>query len=282
VECIVLVGIHAYLGLHVIRRKVIFVDLALAQVAALGTTVGFLFGMAPSSSAALLFSMLFTFAAAALFALTRTRGERVPHEAIIGVVYAVSAAVIILVVDRAPHGAEHIKEVMTGSILWVTWEEIGLAAAVYSLVGLFHYVFRRPIVAISRDPQAARDAGIRLWAWDFWFYLTFGVVIAISVKTAGVLLVFVFLVVPAIVATLITDRLMIQLLIGWGMGLLVTVTGLGISYFADMPAGPSVVAFYGVVLGRPRCSSTCYALPRLPGHCAARERACLSAVRWWR
>jgi len=249
VECLVLVGIHAYLGLHVIRRKVIFVDLALAQVAALGTTVGFLFGMAPNSTAALLFSMLFTFAAAALFAITRTSEKKVPHEAIIGVVYAVAAAVIILVVDRAPHGAEHIKEVMTGSILWVTWSEIGLAAAVYSLVGCFHFVFRRPILAISEDPQAAREAGIRVWVWDFAFYLTFGVVIAISVRTAGVLLVFVFLVVPAIIASMFTDKLKTQLFIGWGMGLLVTVLGLGISYFADMPTGPSVVAFYGLVLG---------------------------------
>ncbi len=249
VECLVLVGIHAYLGLHVIRRKVIFVDLALAQVAALGITIGFLFGMAPNSTAALLFSMLFTFVAAALFALTRTRGDRVPHEAIIGVVYAVSAAVIILVVDRAPHGAEHIKEVMTGAILWVSWQEIGLAAAVYAVVGLFHFIYRKPILAISDDPEAARASGMRMWVWDFWFYLSFGVVIAISVRTAGVLLVFVFLVVPAIIATLITARLKLQLLIGWSMGLLVTVLGLGISYFADMPAGPSVVSFYGLILG---------------------------------
>lgn len=248
-ECLILVGIHAYLGLHVIRRKVIFVDLALAQVAALGTTVGFLFGMAPDSTAALLFSMLFTFVAAALFAITRTRRDRVPQEAIIGVVFAIAAAVIILVVDRAPHGAEHIKEVMTGAILWVRWDAIILAACAYSAVGLFHYIFRRPILAISEDPDKAKADGIRLWVWDFWFYLSFGLVISISVRTAGVLLVFVFLVVPAIIASLITHRLLYQLLVGWGMGLVVTILGLGTSYLADMPAGPSVVAFYGIVLG---------------------------------
>ncbi|HUU03473.1 MAG TPA: iron chelate uptake ABC transporter family permease subunit [Myxococcota bacterium] len=248
-ECLILVGIHAYLGLHVIRRKVIFVDLALAQVAALGTTVGFLFNMAPDSTAALLFSMLFTFVAAALFAITRTRRDRVPQEAIIGVVFAIAAAVIILVVDRAPHGAEHIKEVMTGAILWVRWDAIILAACTYSVVGLFHYIFRKPILAISEDPDKAKADGIRLWVWDFWFYLSFGLVISISVRTAGVLLVFVFLVVPAIIASLITSRLLYQLLVGWGMGFLVTVLGLGTSYLADMPAGPSVVAFYGIVLG---------------------------------
>ncbi len=248
-ECLILVGIHAYLGLHVIRRKVIFVDLALAQVAALGTTVGFIFGMAPDSTAALLFSMLFTFVAAALFAITRTRRDRVPQEAIIGVVFAIASAVVILVVDRAPHGAEHIKEVMTGAILWVRWDAIILAACAYSAIGLFHYVFRKPILAISEDPDKAKADGIRLWVWDFWFYLSFGMVISISVHTAGVLLVFVFLVVPAIIASMVTSQLFYQLLVGWGMGFLVTVLGLGTSYLADMPAGPSVVAFYGIVLG---------------------------------
>ena len=247
-ECLILVGIHAYLGLHVIRRQVIFVDLALAQVAALGTTVGFLFGMAPDSPAALLYSMLFTFLAAAIFAATRTRRERVPQEAIIGVVFAVAASLVILVVDRAPHGAEHIKEVMTGAILWVSWEAVGLAALVYSLVGIFHFLFRRQFTTISQDVDAARRAGLKVWWWDFLFYVSFGLVISISVRTAGVLLVFVFLVVPAIVATMITGRLFYQLLIGWGMGLLVTVLGLSASYYLDMPAGPSVVGFYGLVL----------------------------------
>jgi zinc/manganese transport system permease protein len=247
-ECLVLVGIHSYLGLHVIRRKVIFVDLALAQVAALGTTVGFLFGMAPDSPAAILFSILFTFMAAGVFSLVRLENERVPQEAVIGLVYAVSAAIVILVIDRAPHGAEHIKEVMTGALLWVRWADIGLAAAVYAGVGLVHWLLRRRFLLISNDPREAVRLGWRVRLWDFLFYLTFGVVISISVRTAGVLLVFVFLVVPAITATLITDRLIWQLLIGWAMGVVVTVAGLGLSYVADMPSGPTVVAFYGAML----------------------------------
>lgn len=247
-ECLVLVGIHSYLGLHVIRRKVIFVDLALAQVAALGTTVGFLFGMAPDSVAAFLFSVLFTFIAAAVFAVARIRSERVPQEAIIGLVYAIAAAVVILVIDRAPHGAEHIKEVMTGAILWVKWESIVFAAVVYALIGAVHYVFRRQFLLISSSPDEAYDRGMRVRLWDFLFYMTFGVVISISVRTAGVLLVFVFLVVPAITATLITAKLRRQLVIGWTMGVVVTVIGLWLSYAADMPSGPMVVSFYGVML----------------------------------
>jgi zinc/manganese transport system permease protein len=247
-ECLVLVGIHSYLGLHVIRRKVIFVDLALAQVAALGTTVGFLFGMAPDSIAAIIFSMLFTFIAAAVFAMARIRSERVPQEAIIGLVYAIAAAMIILVIDRAPHGAEHIKEVMTGAILWVKWESILFAAVAYSFIGVIHYIFRKQFLLISSAPEKAYESGMSVRLWDFLFYITFGVVISISVRTAGVLLVFVFLVVPAITATLITDRLKHQLLIGWAMGVLVTVIGLWLSYAADVPSGPMVVTFYGVML----------------------------------
>lgn len=247
-ECLVLVGIHSYLGLHVIRRKVIFVDLALAQVAALGTTVGFLFGMAPDSVAAFIFSVLFTFMAAAVFSIARIKNDRVPQEAIIGLVYAIAAAVVILVIDQAPHGAEHIKEVMTGAILWVQWESIIFAAVVYALVGVIHYIFSEKFLLITRSPEKAYAQGMNVRLWDFFFYMTFGVVISISVRTAGVLLVFVFLVVPAITATLITDRLKLQLIIGWTMGVVVTVVGLGLSYWADTPSGPTVVSFYGVML----------------------------------
>ncbi len=247
-ECLVLVGIHSYLGLHVIKRKVIFVDLALAQVAALGTTVGFIFGMAPDSVAALIFSILFTFFAAAVFSLVRLRSDQVPQEAIIGLVYAVTAALIILVIDRAPHGAEHIKEVMTGALLWVQWESIIFAAVVYSAVGAFHWLFRKRFLLISHDVESAYCQGINVRLWDFLFYMSFGVVISISVRTAGVLLVFVFLIVPAIAATLITSRLRLQLVIGWTLGVVVTVSGLGISYLADTPSGPTVVGLYGAAL----------------------------------
>lgn len=247
-ECLVLVGIHSYLGLHVIRRKVIFVDLALAQVAALGTTVGFLFGMAPDSVAAFVFSVFFTFVAAAVFSVARLETDKVPQEAVIGLVYAIAAAVVILVIDRAPHGAEHIKEVMTGAILWVQWESVLFAAVAYAIIGAIHFVFRKQFLAISEDPTDAYRRKMKVRLWDFFFYMTFGVVISISVRTAGVLLVFVFLVVPAITATLITDRLRWQLVIGWTMGTVVTVAGLALSYYADMPSGPAVVAFYGLML----------------------------------
>ncbi len=247
-ECLILVGIHSYLGLHVIRRKVIFVDLALAQIAALGTTVGFLFGIMPGSVGAYWFSLTFTIIGAAVFSVSRIRHEKIPQEAVIGLVYAIAAAIAILVIDKAPHGAEHIKELLTGSILWVKWGTIKTAAIVYALVGVFHFVFKDKFILISEHPEEAYKQGLSVRFWDFLFYVSFGIVITHSVGTAGVLLVFVFLVVPAITSMLITDVLWKQLVIGWTMGLFVTVVGLYISYVADLPSGPTVVAFYGLVL----------------------------------
>jgi len=246
-ECLVLVGIHSYLGLHVIRRKVIFVDLALAQLAVLGATVGIVsFGFSPSAPATWVFSLLFSFLGAVVFSLTRVRDERVPQEAIIGLVFAMAAAIAILLI--ASNDAKSLKKILTGTILFLDWWTIGVAAVVYSLIGVLHYLVRRPLLQISEDPEAARREGRRIWAWDLLFYLTFGVVISISVNTAGVLLVFVFLVGPAVLGMLITDRLLHQLLIGWGLGTVVSFLGLAFSYFANFPSGPSIVCLYGVVL----------------------------------
>ncbi len=247
-ECLILVGIHSYLGLHVIRRKVIFVDLALAQIAALGTTVGFLFGVLPGTTGAYWFSLLFTFLGAAVFSISRIRHEKIPQEAVIGLAYAIAASVAILVIDKAPHGAEHIKEILTGSILWVKWDTIRNAAIVYSFVGIFHYIYRKQFILISENPEEAYKKGMNVRFWDFLFYVSFGVVITHSVGTAGVLLVFVFLVVPAITSMLITDVLWKQLIIGWAMGVIVSVFGLYLSYIGDLPSGPTVVAFYGLML----------------------------------
>jgi zinc/manganese transport system permease protein len=247
-ECLVLVGIHSYLGIHVIKRKVIFVDLALAQIAALGTIVALFVGLQPHTVGAYVYSLLFTFLGAAVFSLTRMRHEKIPQEAVIGLIYALAAAMAILVVDRAPHGAEHIKEILTGTILWVDWQTVLTAAIVYSAVGVFHYIFREKFFLISNDPAEAYRRGISVKLWDFFFYMSFGLVITLSVHTAGVLLVFVFLIVPAIMAILITDRLLYQLIIGWGVGSLVSFIGLATSYAFDFPSGPMVVTVYGAAL----------------------------------
>lgn len=248
VACLLLVGIHAYLGLHVLARGVIFVDLSLAQIAALGSMVAFLIGYDLHSTAAYVISLLATFVGAGVFALTRLRHVRIPQEAIIGIVYAVSAAAGILAVDRAPHGAEHIKQMLVGSILWVTWAEIAKTAGIYTLVGLFHWFFRDRFLTLSFDEERAIQEGWSIRGWDFLFYASFGFVIASSVEIAGVLLVFSFLVVPAVCAVLFTDAIEKRLLIGWGIGFLVSVLGCSASYLFDLPTGATIVCMFGIVL----------------------------------
>ncbi len=247
--CLVLTGIHAYLGLHVLARGVIFVDLALAQVAALGITIAFLAGHTIQSDAAYWYALTFTVGGAVLFSVSRVRRAPIPQEAIIGIVYAVSAAAAVLVVDRAPQGSEHIKQLLVGSILTVTPAEVGTLAILYAVIGAFHWAIRRPLLQISFDPEGALQH--RRWVrwWDFLFYASFGFVVTSSVRIAGVLLVFSYLIVPSAVGALLTRSVIGRLLIGWVLGVLVSVLGLAASYVWDLPTGATVVTTFGAVLG---------------------------------
>jgi len=246
--CVLMVGMLSYLGIHVVKREIIFVDLALAQIAALGSLIAFLFGIPLHTQSSYWFAMALTAIAAGVFTLTRTRDSRVPQEAVIGLVYAIAAATAIILIDKAPHGAQHIKDLLTGSILWVQWRTVAVVALVYAAVGLFHLLFHRRFLLISEDAEAAQAQGINVRLWDFLFYLTFGFVITVSVGSAGVLLVFVFLVAPAVMAILITDRLFAQLLFGWAIGIVVTVVGLAASLVGDLSSGPLVIGAYAIAL----------------------------------
>jgi len=246
VACLVLTGIHAYLGLHVLARGVIFVDLALAQVAALGLTVALLAGHPPASAAAYWYALAFAVAGGLVFAVTRVRRAPIPQEAIIGIVYAVSAALTVLVVDRAPQGAEHIKQLLVGSILTVSGADVAGLAGLYAGVGLVHWLARRPLLAISFGSGDAADA--RVIGWDALFYASFALVVTSSVRVAGVLLVFAFLVVPAAIATLLARGVATRLAFGWAVGGVVSAAGLLASYRWDLPTGATVVAAFGAAL----------------------------------
>lgn len=249
VACLVIVAIHSYLGLHVIAREVIFVDLSLAQMAALGSTVAVLAGSQPDSSTAFIYALGFTSLGAAVFALTRTTEKGpVPQEAIIGIVYVMASAAAILVADRTPLGGEAIKDILVGSLLWVTWPTIIRLAAVYAAIGLFHWILRRRFLTISFDPSTALARGWRIRWWDFLFYLSFGIVITFSVPIAGVLLVFSFLVVPAAIAFQFTRRQGALAAISWLAGALASAAGLWVSFHYDLPTGPVVVCMFGLVL----------------------------------
>ncbi|MEP6767246.1 MAG: metal ABC transporter permease [Acidobacteriota bacterium] len=249
VASLILTGIHAYLGVHVVERGVIFVDLSLAQIAALGSTVAYLAGYDLHATTAYLFSLGFTFLGAAIFALTRVhRKTRIPQEAIIGIVYAVSAAMAILIMSKATQETEHLKEMLVGNILSVTWPELARTALLYALVGLFHFIFRRRFLAISMDESAAEREGINVRLWDFLFYMSFGFVVTSSVAIAGVLLVFCFLIVPSVTAMLFAERLGPRLAIGWSMGAVVSAAGVALSFLLDLPTGAAIVATFGVAL----------------------------------
>jgi zinc/manganese transport system permease protein len=243
-----LAGILGYLGIHVILRRVIFVDLALAQIAALGTLTGFFFGHEPGSLPSLTYSLAATLVGALVFSWTRTRRERVPQEAIIGITFVVASALAILIADRAPEGAEHIKEVLAGAIIWVTWLDVLRDFVVFAAVGAFHYALRKRFVSITENAEQAFRSGVRVRLWDFVFYASFGVVITLAVGVGGVLMVFAYLVAPAILALGIADRWPARLAIAWSAGLLASALGLGASYRWDFPAGPAIVCTLGLFL----------------------------------
>ena len=250
VASLILTGIHAYLGVHVVERGVIFVDLSLAQIAALGLTVAYLAGYDVHTSApAYLFSLGFTFVGAAIFAFTRAhRKTRIPQEAVIGIVYAVSAAVAILMMSKATQETEHLKEMLVGNILSVTWYEVGKTAVLYALIGAFHFVFRKRFLLISMNEPEAERQGLNVRFWDLLFYMSFGFVVTSSVAIAGVLLVFCFLIVPSVTSMLFTERLGLRLAIGWGMGALVSAVGVALSFLLDLPTGATIVATFGAAL----------------------------------
>ncbi|HEX4924386.1 MAG TPA: metal ABC transporter permease [Bdellovibrionales bacterium] len=241
--CVLLVGIHCYLGLHVLARGVIFVDLSLAQVATLGTAVGLLFELEHSSTAGYALSLGFTLVAALLFAWGRRFEHVFSQEAIIGIVFALATAMVILVVDRTAHGAEHIKESLIGHILWVSWNDVIRTAVLYAVVGVVHYLLRGPLIASSFSPQ---ENARGLW-WDFIFYALFGFVITSSVSVAGVLLVFSFLIVPAIVSTMFVESLRARLFFGWALGVSLSALGLFLSFKWDVPAGALLVSIFAIV-----------------------------------
>lgn len=235
---------HAYFGLHVIQRGVIFVDLALAQIAALGTTVAFLMGAEHGTATAYAWAFGFTLLGALIFSVTRWEDSPVPQEAIIGITYVVASATVILLASFTAEGSEHLQETLTGSLIWVTWPTVVKVALSYGAIGFFHYLLRRKLLAISFAPEHAT----RLRAWDFVFYATFGVIITSSVQIAGVLMVFSVLVIPAVIAFFFCRSFTAALMLAWASGTVAVLGGIAISFSMDLTTGPVLVCAFGAVL----------------------------------
>src|SRR6478735_248683 len=226
---LILTGIHAYLGVHVVERGVIFVDLSLAQIA-------------------YWISLAFTFIGAFVFSTVRSQRARIPKEAIIGICYAVASAAAILAMSKSTSESEHLKDMLVGNILAVSWKEVGETAMLYGAIGIFHWVFRRRFLEISMDPHRAEAEGVQIRFWDFLFYASFGFVVTSSVSIAGVLLVFCYLIVPSVAAMLYAKSVGRRLAIGWSMGTIVSALGVYLSLKLDLPTGATIVCTFGMVL----------------------------------
>jgi zinc/manganese transport system permease protein len=250
VAALVLVAMHGYLGGHVVRRGVIFVDIALAQVAAFGVALALFFGAEVGTDAAWFSGLGATFVGAVLISATRTGERRIPQEAYIGIIYAVFSAAMILVLTQVPHGSEEIRHLLVGAILWVTWPDVLKTAALYAALGLLLWWAHRRLTLISADPAAARRGGLRLARWDFFFYAVLGTVVTSSVQIAGVLLVFTLLVVPTVMAYR-RGRVggLAQLGFVLVVGVAAVVLGAAASYALDLPTGAAIVCVFGLLLG---------------------------------
>ena len=248
VASLIIAGIHAYLGLHVVERGVIFVDLSLAQIAALGAAIAVWVGYDEHTSAIYWTSLAFTLIGAAVFALVKGHKARIPQEAIIGISYAVASAAVIVALSQATGEAEHLRDMLVGNILSVQWPEVWLTGAIYIVIGLFHYVFRQRFLEISLNPEAAAARGISVRLWDFLFYASLGLVVTRSVAIAGVLLVFCYLIVPSVAGMLFSGSVGPRLAIGWVMGTLVSMLGMYFSVLFDLPTGATIVCTFGLVL----------------------------------
>jgi zinc/manganese transport system permease protein len=247
--CLLLVLILPALGQHVLARGVIFVDLALAQIAALGQSVAFLLGADPHDPSTYYWSFGFTLLGAALFSFLWDREHSVLQEAFIGISFALATAATLLMLSNAPHGAEHVSGALSGEALgWVTWKDIAIMATLFVVVGTFLFLSRRKLLLCSEDPKQAKQAGLSVRKWDFLFYASFGLVVTSSVKVSGVLAVFSYLIVPVVCATLLGRHGRSRLFWAWAIALVVSILGAVVSYLRDWPMGATIVCLFGVTV----------------------------------
>src|SRR5256885_9167952 len=246
--CVLLPWLLVYLGLHVVQRGIIFIDIAMAQMASLGICIALLIGYEPENLMAYVIGLGVTLVGAAIFAVTGKRESRVPEEAIIGINYVVAAAAAVLLLSRSAHGNEEIRNMLVGDITVVSAAEVWKCFVVFVAVGALHFALRKNFLLVSFQREEAYRRGWRVRWWDFFFYATFGIVVTIFVRVAGVLLVFSYLIVPAVCAVTLARRISMRLLIGWGISLLGGIAGLFVSFWGDFPSGAAIVCTFGALL----------------------------------
>jgi zinc/manganese transport system permease protein len=249
---VLLPGLLVYFGLHVVERGIIFVDLALAQIAALGICVAIAMGAHPGHDVLpYVLSVVFTLLGAGLFAWTRFNHPRVPQESIIGIIYVVAAAAATLVLSHSAEGDEALKNLLVGNVLLVTKGEVLRTFGLFAVIGIVHVLLRKKFLMVTFHEEEAKAKGLALRTWDFLFYATFGLTVVSFVQITGVYLVFSYLIVPAVCGALLSANIRTRLVIGWVVAFVAGVSGLLVSVkmeSLDLPTGPSIVCCFGVLL----------------------------------
>jgi zinc/manganese transport system permease protein len=245
----VLPPLLVYLGLHVVKREVIFVDLALAQVATMGTCIALILGFKFGDLTTFWISLGVTFLAAGLFSWSRSiEQHEVPQEAIIGITFVVAAAAVILLLSRVAGGKEELENLLTGDILNVTVSDVAKRAGTFAALGVFYGVFHKRFALISENFRQALASGMYVRLWDFLFYAAFALVVVSFVRIAGVLLTFAYLIVPAVCAVMLARTWLQRLIVGWTLAAIASVAGLWASYKFDLPTGAAIVVACGLLL----------------------------------
>jgi zinc/manganese transport system permease protein len=150
--------------------------------------------------------------------------------------------------SKSTSESEHLKDMLVGNIIAVSWHDVTKTALLYGAIGLFHYIFRKPFLAISMNHDVETVNGLNVRWWDFLYYASFGFVVTSSVAIAGVLRVFCYLIVPSVAAMLFADTIGKRLAIGWTMGTIVSALGVYFSVILDLPTGATIVCTFGLVL----------------------------------
>ena len=247
--CVLMSTILGYLGIHVLKREVIFIDIALAQIAAVGSIVAHLvFEVHGDSLVAYVCSLGCVLLAAIFYAVIRSRIFQISLEAIIGISYAVAAAAVLFLVGIAPGGHIHVQHILSGSLLWASWRNVVVSLLVFSAVGYCFFLIRKPLANISNGYQQTLDKGVRVIFWDFIFYILLGIVISLSVRIGGVVVVFAYLIIPAAMSAIISSRLPVQLMIIWAGAVTASIAGLIFAYYLDFSIGPAIALFLGCEL----------------------------------
>lgn len=266
IACLALIGILGYFGIHVIKRGIIFIDIAMAQIAALGVTFAYVLKIHPESPWTWVLSLVFVLIASMVFANLKYRRPRICIEAIIGISYAIATTAAVILIDKAAGAEEHIKEMLIGSILWVRWLEIVGAVLLYTAVGLIHYRFRSKLLPISEAYEENHRHLKNIRLWDFLFYATLGLVVMHAVRIGGILVVFAFLIIPATISAMFAQKWLSRIAIGWLAGILGSAIGLYFSWKLDVPSGPVVVLFLGLFLALALIAKNLYSGKQVDSH----------------